>query len=76
MRLSTFCDPLPPLTRRYLISENVDISGWPLKRKNTLYRRKRPYGFIIEKNNNMGSKTVPMGSKVCCAEPTLSIFNG
>ncbi len=31
----------------------------------TLYRRKRPYGFIIEKNNKMGSKTVPMGSKMC-----------
>ncbi len=29
----------------------------------TLYRRKRPYGFILEKKNNkMGSKTVPMGS--------------
>ncbi len=26
-----FVTPFPPLTRRYLISENVDISGWPLK---------------------------------------------
>ncbi len=26
-----FCDPLPPFTRCYLISENVDNSGWPLR---------------------------------------------
>ena len=25
-----FVTPSPPLTRRYLISENVDNSGWPL----------------------------------------------
>ena len=30
MRLSTFLWPLPPVTRRYLINENVDNSGWPL----------------------------------------------
>ena len=29
----------------------------------TLYRRKRPYGFINEKNDKMGAKTVPRGAK-------------
>ncbi len=56
----------------------------------TLHRRKRPYGFIHEKNDKMGAKTVPRGAKcvpdfhfppfcthmVGCAEPTLSFFNG
>ncbi len=54
----------------------MKLSGGPRSPLVTLYRRKRPYGFIIEKNNNMGSKTVPMGSK--SPEPTLELsqFHG
>ncbi len=32
MRLYTFFVTPPPLTRRYLRSENVDNSGWPLRK--------------------------------------------
>ncbi len=37
--------------------------GNSLNNMNTLYRRKRPYGLINEKNDNMGAKTVPRGAK-------------